>query len=80
MKLFHNGLKDLLNLQEYTHKKLGFLSIETEIPENFKKFTTSIKNYLLGLHIRREYRHISMGMRYLLKKPGVTRRENLGQT
>ncbi len=64
MKLFHNGLKDLLLLNKYSSgKKIGFLSIETDLPESFIKLTKALPSYALGLHIRREYRHIMMALR-----------------
>ena len=64
MKLFHNGLKDLLSLNQYSPgKKIGFLSIETDLPELFIKLTQALPSYALGLHIRREYRHIMMALR-----------------
>lgn len=64
MKLFHNGLKDLLSLNQYSpENKIGFLSIETDLPELFIKLTQALPSYALGLHIRREYRHIMMSLR-----------------
>lgn len=64
MKLMHPGLKDLLLIERYIkNKTLGFLSIETPLPPLVKKLTQSIPNYSIGLQIRREYRHISMGIR-----------------
>lgn len=64
MKLMHNGLKDLLLINQYSNdKKLGFLSLETPIPSLLKTITLSIPNYSIGLQIRREYRHIFMGIR-----------------
>ena len=69
MQLFHQGLKDLLSLNQYLlHKKLGFLSIETTIPDWLKNITTTIPIYAIGLHFRREYRHIAMGIRALKVK------------
>ena len=66
MQLFHQGLKDLLSLNQYlTYKKLEFLSIETTIPDWLKNLTTTIPIYSVGLHFRREYRHIVMGIRAL---------------
>lgn len=64
MKLMHPGLKDLLLINQYIkNKTIGFLSIETPLPPLIKKITQSIPNYSIGLQIRREYRHISMGFR-----------------
>lgn len=64
MQLMHPGLKDLLLLNQYVkHKTIGFLSIESPLPSLVKKVTQSIPNYSIGLQIRREYRHISMGFR-----------------
>ena len=66
MQLFHQGLKDLLNLNQHLpHKKLEFLSIETTLPAWLKNFTQAIPIYALGLNLRREYRHIAMGLRAL---------------
>ncbi|HAG84139.1 MAG TPA: hypothetical protein DCL61_24035 [Cyanobacteria bacterium UBA12227] len=66
MQLMHNGLKDLLLINQYIpEKKIGFLSLETPLPSLLKKFTESLPNYSLGLQVRREYRHISMGLRSL---------------
>ncbi|MBE9124678.1 MULTISPECIES: glycosyltransferase family 1 protein [unclassified Coleofasciculus] len=64
MQLMHPGLKDLLLIDQYVkNKTIGFLSIETPIPPLVKKVTQSIQNYSIGLQLRREYRHISMGVR-----------------
>lgn len=69
MKLMHNGLKDLLLLEEYVkNKKIGFLSLETTIPEWLKKITKLIPIYPIQLQIRREYRHVAMGLRALKLK------------
>ncbi len=69
MQLMHPGLKDILLVEQYIKtKKIGFLSIETPLPPWFKKITQSIPNYSIGLQIRREYRHISMGIRALRLK------------
>ncbi|BAU66964.1 hypothetical protein STA3757_43700 [Stanieria sp. NIES-3757] len=70
IQLFHEGLKDLLNLNQYiSENNLGFLSIETPLPLWLKKITEAIPVYAVGLHLRREYRHFAMGMRALkLKK------------
>ena len=66
MKLFHQGLKDLLTLNQYsTHTKLEFLSIETNLPTWLKKLTQTIPIYAIALNLRREYRHIAMGLRAL---------------
>ncbi|MDJ0691176.1 MAG: glycosyltransferase family 1 protein [Xenococcaceae cyanobacterium MO_188.B32] len=66
MQLFHQGLKDLLNLDRYLpDKKLEFLSIETTLPPWLKNFTRAIPIYAIGLNLRREYRHIAMGLRAL---------------
>lgn len=64
MKLMHPGLKDLLLIDKYIkNKKIGFLSLEIPLPQLVKNFTKSIPSYSLGLQIRREYRHLSMGFR-----------------
>lgn len=64
MQLFHQGLKDLLTLNQYlTNKKIEFLSIETTLPLWLKNFTQAIPVYAIGLNLRREYRHIAMGLR-----------------
>ena len=69
MKLFHQGLKDLLNINNYiTEKEFGFLSIETTLPKAVKQITTAIPIYTIGLNLRREYRHIAMGIRALSLK------------
>lgn len=69
MQLMHNGLKDLLLIGNYTpENKIGFLSLETPLPGLLKKFTGALPNYSLGLQIRREYRHISLGIRALKLK------------
>lgn len=69
IQLFHEGLKDLLNLNQYlSEKKIGFLSIETPLPLWLKKITEAIPVYAIGLHLRREYRHLAMGMRALKLK------------
>lgn len=65
IQLMHNGLKDLLLIGNYTEKrKIGFVSLETSLPNWFKKITESM-TYAVGLQIRREYRHIAMGSRAL---------------
>jgi hypothetical protein len=64
MQLMHPGLKDLLLINQYVaNKKIEFLSIETPLPNLFKKITQLIPSYSIGLQIRREYRHVSMGGR-----------------
>jgi glycosyltransferase involved in cell wall biosynthesis len=69
IKLFHPGLKDLLLIDRYyPEEKIGYLSIETKLPNWFKNLTTSIPNYAIGLNLRREYRHIAMGIRVLKLK------------
>ena len=66
MQLFHQGLKDLLSLNQYlNNKKLEFLSIETTLPTWLKNFTQAIPIYAIGLNLRREYRHLAMGLRAL---------------
>jgi glycosyltransferase involved in cell wall biosynthesis len=66
IKLMHNGLKDLLLINQYSPpKKIGFLSIEVPIPSLLKKITQAIPKYSIGLQIRREYRHIAMGIKAL---------------
>jgi hypothetical protein len=66
MKLMHEGLKDFLSLDQYApQRKIGFLSLETPLPSWLKTLTKLIKNYSVGLQLRREYRHISMGLRAL---------------
>ncbi len=69
MLLTHPGLKDLLSINQYsTEKAAGFLSIETHLPKIVKTITTQIPNYRVALHLRREYRHIAMGLRSLKLK------------
>lgn len=63
MDLMHNCLKDLLLLNQYSLERIGFLSLETPIPSWLIKLTQAIPSYSLGLQIRREYRHIAMGVR-----------------
>ena len=66
MQLFHQGLKDLLNLNRYLpNKKIEFLSIETTLPTWLKNFTQAVPIYAIGLNLRREYRHVAMGLRAL---------------
>lgn len=69
MQLMHNGLKDLLEIPKYIKdKKIAFLSLKTSLPAWLVDTTKSIPNYSIGLQIRREYRHISMGVKaYNLK-------------
>ncbi|MBF2058280.1 MAG: glycosyltransferase family 1 protein [Cyanobacterium sp. T60_A2020_053] len=63
MKLRHNCLKDLLKIPEYLSKnKIAFCSLEIELPDWFLKFS-KLFPYQIGLQIRREYRHIAMGLR-----------------
>ena len=62
MQLMHNGLKDLLLIPEYNQSAIAFLSLETELPDWFLKFS-QLFPYQIGLQIRREYRHIAMGLR-----------------
>jgi hypothetical protein len=62
IKLFHPGLKNLLLLEQYCDRKIGFLSIEVPLPDILKKFTQILPSYALGLHLRREYRHLAMGI------------------
>lgn len=61
----HNGLKDFLLLEEYIEsQKIGFISLENPLPQWILNFSQSIK-YSIGLQIRRQYRHLSMGLRSL---------------
>lgn len=62
MQLMHPGLKDLLLIPQYTSKAIAFLSLETELPNWLLKFSRLFP-YQIGLQIRREYRHIAMGLR-----------------
>ena len=69
MQLFHEGLKDLLNINDYLKEDdFGFLSIEVPLPEIIKKITTAIPVYTIGLNLRREYRHLAMGIKALSLK------------
>ncbi len=68
IELMHNGLKDLLLIGNYTDKKIGFLSLETNIPLWLKNIINLIPNYSIQLQLRREYRHIAMGLRALQLK------------
>lgn len=69
MQLFHEGLKDLLNINDYLKEDdFGFLSIEVPLPEIIKKLTTAIPIYTIGLNLRREYRHLAMGIKALSLK------------
>ncbi|TAF10953.1 MAG: glycosyltransferase family 1 protein [Nostocales cyanobacterium] len=69
MQLFHPGLKELLLINRYlSNHKMGFVTIERPIPEWFKKFTQAIPSYSVGLQLRREYRHFSMGLQALSLK------------
>lgn len=64
MQLMHNGLKDLLEIPKYVKdKKIVFLSLKTPLPDWLTKFSKSIPKYSVALQIRREYRHISMGLK-----------------
>jgi hypothetical protein len=66
MKLFHPGLQELLYINNYlTDHNLAFLTIEVPLPNWVKAITYNISNYSLGLHIRREYRHLIMGLQSL---------------
>ncbi|NEO39317.1 MAG: hypothetical protein F6J90_24455 [Moorea sp. SIOASIH] len=61
----HNGLQDLLLINFYSQEiKLDFLSIEIPIPDSIKNFT-NLFPYRIGLHLRRESRHLAMGIRSL---------------
>jgi hypothetical protein len=63
MQLFHQGLRELLSINQYlSNHKIGFVTIERPIPEWLKKFTQVIPSYSVGLQLRREYRHFSMGL------------------
>ncbi len=69
MKLFHPGLRELLHINQYLRKhKVEFLTIETSLPRWFKAISKQIPNYSLGLHLRREYRHLVMGLQALKLK------------
>ncbi|HHP7232682.1 MAG TPA: glycosyltransferase family 1 protein, partial [Xenococcaceae cyanobacterium] len=69
MELFHPGLKDLLKINTYlSETEFDFLSIEVPLPEKFKKLTTAIPIYSIGLNLRREYRHLAMGIKALKLK------------
>lgn len=64
MELMHPGLKEFLSIDQYVpDRKIGFLSIETPLPQFFKKLTESIPNYTIALNIRREYRHLATAFR-----------------
>lgn len=72
IRLFHPGLKDLLTLDKYCSDRLSFLSIEQPLPSWYKKFTTSLPSYGLGLHLRREYRHLAMAWQGLKNRDHET--------
>jgi len=64
MQLMHPGLRDFLLLgSSLENQKIGFLSLETTIPDWFITLTKAIPSYSIGLQLRREYRHISMALR-----------------
>jgi hypothetical protein len=67
MKIFHQGLRELLLINNYLKEdnKISFLTIECPLPELIKKLTKAIPNYSIGLHVRREYRHFQMGIKAL---------------
>ena len=66
MKLMHDGLKDFLLMEQYIKQnKIGFISLELPLSQWIKKITKYINNYSIGLQIRREYRHICMGLNVL---------------
>ncbi|MGY6528810.1 MAG: hypothetical protein ACXITR_02670 [Cyanobacterium sp.] len=67
MQLMHNGLKDLLLIPEYNKSAIAFLSLETELPNWLLKFS-KLFPYQIALQIRREYRHIAMGLRAFIFK------------
>ncbi|WP_353929844.1 glycosyltransferase family 1 protein [Okeanomitos corallinicola TIOX110] len=63
MQIFHPGLRELLLINQHlSNHKMGFVSIERPIPKWFIKFTQTIPSYSVGLQLRREYRHFSMGL------------------
>ncbi|MGK7933986.1 MAG: hypothetical protein AB4041_21505 [Microcystaceae cyanobacterium] len=69
MKLFHPGLRELLNINQYlTHHKIGFLTIEVPLPKWVQSISQQIPNYTLALFIRRECRHVIMGLQSLKLK------------
>lgn len=69
MRLFHPGLRELLKINQYlTHHQIAFLTIETKLPKLFSKWTQSLPSKGLGLHLRREYRHLMMGLDALKQK------------
>ncbi|MFM7407397.1 MAG: glycosyltransferase family 1 protein [Cuspidothrix sp.] len=69
MQIFHPGLRELLLINQHlSDHKIGFVTIERPIPKWFIKFTQAIPNYSVGLQLRREYRHISMGLQALSLK------------
>ena len=72
IKLFHPGLKDLLTLEKYCNCQIGFLSIENPLPDWYKELTKIMPSYSLGLHLRREYRHLAMGIKSLQAKESDT--------
>jgi hypothetical protein len=69
MHLFHQGLRELLQVNQHlSNHKIGFVTIERPIPKWFIKFTQAIPSYAVGLQLRREYRHFSMGLQALSLK------------
>lgn len=63
MQIFHPGLRELLLINKHlSNHKIGFVTIERPIPKWFIKFTQAIPSYSVGLQLRREYRHFSMGL------------------
>ncbi|MBR8830485.1 MAG: hypothetical protein N5P05_000041 [Chroococcopsis gigantea SAG 12.99] len=69
MEIFHKGLTEILLINNYlTKHKFGFLTIECPLPQILKKITQALPSYSLGLQLRREYRHLQMGIKALSMK------------
>ncbi|MTJ52794.1 glycosyltransferase family 1 protein [Anabaena sp. UHCC 0253] len=69
MQLFHQGLRELLRINQHlSNHTIGFVTIERPLTKWFIRFTQAIPSYSVGLQLRREYRHFSMGLQALSLK------------
>lgn len=68
MNLAHPGLRELLNINQYLdNHRVGFLTLETPLAQWFISASQKFP-YIIGLQLRRQYRHVSVGLQALKLK------------
>ncbi len=71
MNLMHPCLRDFLLLNTFIpNQKISFISLEVSLPSWFENLTSRMP-YIIGLNLRREFRHIIMGIQALKQSSDI---------